>query len=169
MMLFAMMFTVSSAMTDVVSFNNESTTPTYEDIRPPVCSGVLECGKIIPNETEKHDHKFLGTLFFQVIFVYCSCIYYRRIIDGLEFLRDNIDVIFNIFWNIFKCIIYFFLLMLTIGVVFSAIGDKEREMTLLKVMSFVSFLDYIDERENREEEEVDEEEEYRRWRRRRGD
>ena len=51
MMLFAMMLTVSSAMTDVVSFNNESTT-TFEDIRPPVCSGVLECGKIIPNETE---------------------------------------------------------------------------------------------------------------------
>ena len=169
MNLFAMMFTVSSAMTDVVSFNNESTTSTFEEFRPPVCSGVLECGKIIPNETEKNDHKFLGTLFFQAIFVYCSCIYYRRIIDGLEYLRDNIDVIFNIFWNIFKCIIYFFLLMLTIGVVFSAIGDKEREMTLLKVMSFVSFLDYIDERENREEEEVDEEEEYRRWRRRRGD
>ena len=67
-MFLAMMFTVSSAMNDIVAFNNrsidspeeifpfnnESITPTLDIPRTP-CSGVLECGKIIPNETEKHE------------------------------------------------------------------------------------------------------------------
>ena len=86
----------------------------------------------------------------------------------MEFIRDNIDIIFNILCNIFKCIVYLFLLAVSIGAVFSAIGDKEKELTLMKTLGFVAFLDYVDERENRRREEGgDEEEEYRRWRRRR--
>ena len=41
-----------------------------------------------------------------------------------------------------------------------AIGDKEKELTLMKTLGFVAFLDYVDERENgRGEEGIDEEEE----------
>ena len=148
-------------------------TPLEEEITPMTCSGVLECSSLIQeeksNEVQKETkNQFLSTIFFQLIFVYCSCIYYQRIIDGMEFIRDNIDIIFKILCNIFKCIVYLFLLAVSIGVVFSAIGDKEKELTLMKTLGFVAFLDYVDERENgRGEEGLDEEEEYRRWRRRR--
>ena len=150
-----------------------ATTPIQEEITPMTCSGVLECSNLLQeeksNEVKKETkNQFLSSLFFQFIFVYCSCIYYQRIIDGLEFIRDNIDIIFKIWCNILKCIVYLFLLAVSIGAVFSAIGDKEKEQGLLKVMGLVAFLDYVDERENeRGGEGVDEEEEYRRWRRRR--
>ena len=152
---------------------NMSTTPIQEKITPMTCSGVLECSRLLQdkksNEVQKEkNNQFLSSLFFQFIFVYCSCIYYQRIIDGLEFIRDNIDIIFKIWCNILKCIVYLFLLAVSIGAVLSAIGDKEKEHELLKVFGFLAFLDYVDERgNNRGEEEVDEEEEYRRWRRRR--
>ena len=150
-----------------------ATTPIQEEVTPMTCSGVLECDAILHSnnnkevEKEKKD-KYMLSLLFQAFFVYCSCIYYQRIIDGLEFIRDNIDIIFSIMCNIFKCIVYLFLLMLSIGVVVSSIGDQEKELVLLKIFGFLAFLDYVDERENRRREEgSDEEEEYRRWRRRR--
>ena len=151
-----------------------ATTPIQEEITPMTCSGVLECSTILQDEKSNEVNKetkdqFLSSLFFQFIFVYCSCIYYQRIIDGLEFIRDNIGIILKIWCNIIKCIIYLFLLALSIGIVVSAIGDqeKEKEMTLLKIMGLVAFLDYVDERENNRVEDEGEDEVYRRWRRRR--
>ena len=77
--------------------------------------------------------------------MYCSCIYYRRILDGLEFLRDNIGIIFSICCTIMKCIAYMFLLAVSIAVIITAMGDHEKQETVLKIMSFVCFLDYMDE------------------------
>ncbi len=149
-----------------------ATTPIQEEVTPITCSGVLECSNLLQEKKsttvqKETKNQFLSSLFFQFIFVYCSCIYYQRIIDGLEFIRDNIDIIFKIWCNILKCFVYLFLLAVSIGAVFSAIGDKEKEQGLLKVMGLIAFLDYVDERENERGEGVDEEEEYRRWRRRR--
>ena len=148
-----------------------SYSPVEEHVPPPSYSGVLECGKVRPKKEEKEaKDQFLSSLFFQAIFVYCSCIYYQRIIDGLEFIRDNIEIIFNIWCTIMKCIAYFILLALSVGVIITAMEDNEKKETLLKLTSFVCFLDYIDERnhpENGNEEETNEEEEYQRWRRRR--
>ena len=149
-----------------------SISPIEEEITPMTCSGVLECGTLLKDEKNKEAKKetkdqFISSLFFQMIFVYCSCIYYQRIIDGMEFIRDNIDIIFKIWCNILKCFIYLFLLAVSIGAVFSAIGDQEKEPVLLKTLGFVAFLDYVDERENDRGEGEGEEDEYRRWRRRR--
>jgi len=147
-------------------------TPPIEEEEEKNCSGVLQCGIIDKNREIKKEAKdqFLSSLFFQGIFVYCSCIYYRRILDGFRFIRDNIDIIFRIWCIIMKCIAYLFLLALTIGIVITAMGDTEKQEPVLKILGFVSFLDYIDgrmgEREGEEVEE-DEEEAYQRWRRRR--
>lgn len=144
-----------------------------EEINPMTCSGALECRGLLQdekvNESKRYEQngQIISSLFLQMIFVYCSCIYYQRIIDGMEFIRDNIDIIFKIWCNILKCCIYLFLLIVCIGVVFSAIGDKEKEPALLKTLGFLAFLDYVDERENDRDGGRDEEDEYRRWRRRR--
>ena len=144
-----------------------------DDFHPKTCSGVLQCGALL-NEPQhkKGKNKFIGSLFFQVILVYCSCIYYRRIMDGLEYLRDNIHIIIRIWYIFMKCIAYAILLALTIGFIIKAMEDEEKNTKLLEVMAFISFLDYFDDRENQGEEgneEENEEEDYRRWRRRRGD
>ncbi len=147
-----------------------SYSPVEEHVPPPTCSGVLECEKVLPkNEKVEAKDQFLSSLFFQAIFVYCSCIYYQRIIDGLTYVRDNIEIIFNIWFTIMKCIAYFILLALSVGVIITAMEDNEKKETLLKLTSFVCFLDYMDERNHpeNENEETNEEEEYQRWRRRR--
>mgnify|MGYP001225792087 CR=1 FL=1 len=142
-------------------------TPIQEEVTPMTCSGVLECRKTLQSEkVEKKETKdqFLSSLFFQFIFIYCCSIYYNRIIDGLVFMKDNIEILFKIWCKILKCIIYLFLLAVSIGALVSAIGDQEKEFTLLKIMGVITFLDYIDKEEDDTE---DEYEEYQRWRRRR--
>ena len=71
-----------------------------------------------------------------------------------------------------KCIAYMFLLAVSIAVIITAMGDHEKQETVLKIMSFVCFLDYMDENNNNnnnnnDDENLTEEEEYQRWRRRR--
>ena len=65
-------------------------------------------------------------------------------------------------------IIIFFV---AIAVIITAIGDHEKQETVLKIMSFVCFLDHMDGGNNinndNEDENLTEEEEYQRWRRRR--
>tara|TARA_B100000902_G_C26979633_1_gene749613 strand:+ start:129 stop:584 length:456 start_codon:yes stop_codon:yes gene_type:complete len=141
--------------------------------RPTMDNDVQKCdilSKSVNHYDDKssNENEYLSSIFFQGLSVYCSCIYYKRIIDGFRYVRDNIEIIFEIVWNIVKCIIYIFLLALTMGAIFQAIGDKEKEMTLLKIMASVSFFDYIDGREGDDVNEDNEEENYRRWRRRRG-
>ena len=165
---------LSNNFTDCSSYSIQVPEDFYEEeVVPPSCSGVLECGKILNEKGGKAaKDQFLSSLFFQAIFVYCSCIYYRRILDGLEFLRDNIEIIFSIWCTIMKCIAYMFLLAVSIAVIITAMGDHEKQETVLKIMSFVCFLDYMDENNNNnnndnDDENLTEEEEYQRWRRRR--
>jgi len=158
--------------TDCSSYSVQVPDDFYEEeVVPPSCSGVLECGKLLNEKGGKAaKDQFLSSLLFQAIFVYCSCIYYRRILDGLEFLRDNIEIIFSIWFNIMKCITYMFLLAVSIAVIITAIGDHEKQETVLKIMSFVCFLDHMDggnNNNNNNDENLTEEEEYQRWRRRR--
>tara|TARA_B100000427_G_C14998808_1_gene373031 strand:+ start:150 stop:353 length:204 start_codon:yes stop_codon:yes gene_type:complete len=62
-----------------------------------------------------------------------------------------------------------FLLAVGIAVIITAIGDHEKQETVLKIMSFVCFLDHMDGGNNNDndDENLTEEEEYQRWRRRR--
>mgnify|MGYP001274581143 CR=1 FL=1 len=162
---------VSNNFTECSSYSIQVPEDFYEEeVVPPSCSGVLECEKILNEKGGKAaKDQFLSSLFFQAIFVYCSCIYYRRILDGLEFLRDNIEIIFSIWFTIMKCITYMFLLAVSIAVIITAMNDHEKQETVLKIMSFVCFLDHMDGGNNNDndDENLTEEEEYQRWRRRR--
>ena len=148
----------------------EQTKKNEEHESIPECSGVLHCGVINSNEVnsynksnEVHISEFFGSVIFQGLLVYCSCIYYKRIMDGFYFIEDNFDIIINLFICIVKCFAYIIILFMTIIIILGAITNEDKEIDVLKVMFIISFLDFLDRRN----EGGDEDEEYLRWRRRR--
>ena len=89
---------------------------------------------------------FFSGIIFQLMFIYCSNIFYNRISNGIYNLWLERVIIFKLLFIFFKCFIYFILLMSSFGLIITAADNKDTEIYLIKLSFIISFLDYFDTR-----------------------
>ena len=105
----------------------------------------------IKNETSYQDIDMTSCLIFQMLFVYCSCIFQLRITEGYQLLKENYDVIIELSWIFFKFGGYTILFILSIYTTLSVFSDDFdlNQLKLLKLLGGVAIIDYIDQNTHR--------------------